>query len=383
MAYIGKQPADIALTASDITDGIISTAKIADNAVTEPKTAWNDVPLRNIVINGDMQVAQRTTGTTGLTSGSNFVVDRTMWQIGTAGTWTVSQDTDVPTGEGFAKSLKLDCTTANGSLSAGSYGILVQRIEGLNLQHIKKGTANAEDLTLSFWIKTNLNGTYQVNLLDSDNTRIIGKTYTISSADTWEQKEITFAGDTTGALGNDTGNALQIEFWFIAGSTYSGGAVPTSWEATATTDRCATSVNLSSSTSNYLNITGLQLEVGTTASNFEFLPYDVNLQRCFRYFENIAANNTIVGMGGSYATDFCGCYRYCTPKRGNPSIYQVSGTNYFRIYNGATVSFDSFTIAYASQNGCLFYAQPTITDNLIGWFTCYNSSAKIALEAEL
>ena len=254
------------------------------SAATADKTSYKDVPFRNILINGDMSIAQRGTSEASLTSGSNYIVDRTMWQIGTAGTWTVSQDTDVPTGEGFASSLKLDCTTDNGSLSAGSYGILVQRIEGQNLQYIKKGTASAESLTLSFWVKTNLTGTYQVNLLDSDNTRVIGKTYTISSADTWEQKEITFAGDTTGALGNDNGNSLQIEFWFIAGSTYSGGAVPTSWEATATTDRCATAVNLSSSTSNYLNITGLQLEVGTSASDFEFLPVDVNLRRCQRYY---------------------------------------------------------------------------------------------------
>ena len=109
----------------------------------------------------------------------------------------------------------------------------------------------------------------------------------------------------------------------------------------------------------------------------------MNLQRCFRYFEHIAANNTFIGMGGSYLADYVGLHRYCTPKRGTPSITQVSGTDYFRIYTGTSVSFDSFTIAYASQHGCLLYAQPTMTDNLVGWFTCNNASAKIALEAEL
>ena len=295
--------------------------------------------FRNICINGNMAVSQRATSTASLTSGSNFVADRTMWQIGTAGTWTVSQDTDVPTGQGFASSLKLDCTTANGSLSAGSYGILVQRIEGQNLQYIKKGTASAESLTLSFWVKTNLTGTYQVNLNDSDNTRIIGTTYTVSGADTWEKKTLTFAGDTTGALGNDTGNALQVEWWFIAGSTYSGGAVPTSWEATVVTDRSAASVNLSSSTSNYLNITGIQLEAGSVATDFEVISFGQNLQRCQRYYEksyNYADPPATTGSGGSNGLQFGGATAnidatvlMSVRKRAAPTltVYDLAGTS--------------------------------------------------------
>jgi len=383
MAYIGRQPTAAALTASDITDGIISTAKIADNAVTEPKTAWNDVPFRNIIINGDMSIAQRATSTASITSSGYQTIDRWHLALSSLGTWTQSQDTDVPTGQGFATSLKMDCTTADASPSSGDAMILQTRIEGQMLQYLKKGTASAESLTVSFWVKATKTGTNIVELRDNDNSRQISNSYTISSSDTWEQKEITFAGDTTGAFGNDNAKSLEIEFWLGAGTNYTSGTLATSWASATDANKAVGQVNHADSDSNNFWITGIQLEVGTVASNFEFLPVDVNLQRCFRYFENIAANNTFIGMGGSYLADYVGLHRYYTPKRGTPSIYQVSGTDYFRIYTGTSVSFDSFTIVYASQHSCLLYAQPTMTDNLVGWFTCNNASAKIALEAEL
>ena len=383
MAYIGRQPGAAALTASDITDGIISTAKIADNAVTEPKTAWNDITLRNIVINGDFSVSQRTTSATSITSSGYHALDRFRLSYDSAGTWTQSQSTDVPTGKGFANSLKMDCTTANASLGSGSLLVLQHKIEGYNLQNLKKGTADAEDLTLSFWVKSVKTGTYIATLSDSDNTRHISKSYTVDSGSTWEQKEITFAGDTTGAFGNDAGSSLEIRFALSAGTNYTSGTLATSWASYTAANEAVGQVNLADSTSNDFWITGIQLEMGSSKSGFEFLPYDVNLQRCFRYYEHLAANNTIVGMGGSYTANACGLYHYCAPKRGNPSITQVSGTNYFRIYTGASVYFDSFSLAYVSQHGGLIYATPTITDNLVGWFTCGNASAKIAFDAEL
>ena len=327
--------------------GEVPNANVADL----PQSKLEDnINFRNILINGDMAVSQRATSTASLTSGSNFVVDRTMWQIGTAVTWTVSQDTDVPTGQGFASSLKLDCTTANGSLSAGSYGILVQRIEGQNLQYLAKGTSDAKSTTLSFWVKTNLTGTYQVNLNDSDNTRIIGTTYTVSVADTWEKKTLTFAGDTTGALGNDTGNALQVEWWFIAGSTYSGGAVPTSWEATVTTDRSAASVNLSSSTSNYLNITGIQLEAATVASDFEVIPYGQNLQRCQRYY--IKLNSEIYGNNDKAGTNtnMQNFHMFRVVMRAAPTITVGTGSNWTSGPTGASPTVDGFRI-YGAGDG--------------------------------
>ena len=251
------------------------------------------INFRNIIINGDMSIAQRATSVSSANTQAYHCTDR-WFNVGmTIGTWTISQSTDVPTGQGFAKSLKYDCTTAEASPGASDQLHFSQRIEGQNLQHLKKGTSSAESLTLSFWVKTNKTGTYQVNLRDKDNTRIIGKTYSVSSADTWEKKILTFDGDTTGAFGNDNGNSLECEWFLGAGTNYTSGAVPTSWEAESATDRAAgLTVNLGDNTANEWYITGVQLEVGTTASDFEFLPHDVNLNRCMRYFyKKISTDN--------------------------------------------------------------------------------------------
>ena len=240
---------------------------------------------RNLIINGDMSIAQRGTSSTGLTSSSYNTLDRFKLAMNTAGTWTMSQDTDVPTGQGFAKSLKLDCTTANASLSSGSYMRIDQRLEGQNLQYLKKGTSSAESLTLSFWVKSNKTGTYICEVYDQDNTRQISKSYTISSASTWEKKTITFAGDTTGTLDNDNARSLDVYFWLAVGTDYSSGTLNTSWNSVTTANRVVGQVNLADSTSNEFYITGVQLEAGQTASEFEFLPYDVTFERCQRYFQ--------------------------------------------------------------------------------------------------
>ena len=260
------------------------------------------VNFRNIIINGDQSIAQRSTSTSSANTSAYHCTDR--WNnVGMSiGTWTISQSTDVPTGQGFAKSLKYDCTTAEASPSAGDQLHLSQRIEGQNLQYLLKGTSSAKSLTLSFWVKTNKTGTYQVNLRDKDNTRIIGKTYAVSSADTWEKKILTFAGDTTGAFDNDNASSLECEWFLGAGSTYTSGAVPTSWEAESAGDRAAgLTVNLGDSTSNEWYITGVQLEAGQVASDFEFLPTDVNKNRCYRYcyVEKLFSGSS--GYGSSFA----------------------------------------------------------------------------------
>jgi hypothetical protein len=252
-----------------------------------PAAGFTGNNFRNIVINGDMSIAQRATSVASITGDGNgyYTIDRMVLQVATAGTWTMSQDTDVPTGQGFAKSLKLDCTTANGSLSAGSYLILDQRFEGQNLQYLKKGTANAVSLTASFWVKSTKTGTFIVNLRDNDNSRNISKSYTIDVSNTWEKKTITYEGDTTGAFDNDNANSFQLLFFLAAGSDRSSGTLATTWESTVNANRAVGQVNLADDTANDFYITGVQLEAGTTASDFEFLPVDVNLARCQRYHQ--------------------------------------------------------------------------------------------------
>ncbi len=270
----------------------IDLANMVENQMPQSLIADN-INFRNIIINGDMSQAQRGSSTSSITS-NTYSLDRFLLSFsGSIGTWTVAQDTTVPTGQGFATSTKIDCTTADASPASGDRIFYTQRIEGQNLQYLKKGTSSAESLTLSFWVRSNKTGTYIINLYDGDNSRQISKSYTISSADTWEKKELTFAGDTTGAFGNDNAVSLYCNFYLGAGTDYTSGTLATSWESATNANAAVGQVNLADSTSNEWYVTGVQLEAGTAASDFEFLPVDVNLNRCQRYFQksDVRASN--------------------------------------------------------------------------------------------
>jgi len=269
---------------SGIPDGTVTNADLAGSISTD-KLAGN-INFKNIIINGDMSIAQRGTSESGIgATGGTYLLDRFEFvNVGALGTWTMSQDTDVPSAQGFAKSFKLDCTTADAAPAASDILILRQLIEGQNLQYLKKGTANAESLTASFWVKSSKTGTYIAELYDYDNTRTISKSYIINSANTWEKKTLTFAGDTTGAFDNDNAVSLYLNFWLGSGTDYTSGTLQTSWGAYSATDRAVGQDNLADNTANNFWITGVQLEAGTTASDFEFLPYDVNKTRCERYY---------------------------------------------------------------------------------------------------
>jgi len=294
-----------------------STGTILDNTSTLDATklsgtlpALNGASLtgvagrRNILINGAMQVWQR--ATTFSVADNIYTVDRWLTEFGGFGAWTLSRSTDAPAGFGY--SLDLDCTTADASPAAGDIFQLFHRLEGQDLQQLKKGTSSAESITFSFWVKSKKTGNLQVNLRDA-NSRIIGAVYTINVADTWEKKSITFAGDTSGVIANDNTSELTLEFPIGSGSTYSSGSVPTSWEATSTADRNAgATINLADSTANYWRITGLQLELGSVATDFEHRSFGEELALCQRYFEKSydyatpAGTNTVNSAVGRHGT---------------------------------------------------------------------------------
>jgi len=324
----------------------IDLANMVENQMSQSLIADN-INFRNIIINGDMSIAQRGTSASSITSASYNTVDRWQNYISSLGTWTVSQDTTVPTGQGFAKSLKYDCTTADASPSASDVNILIQKFEGQNLQYLKKGTSSAESLTLSFWVRSNKTGTYTCEIFDGDNTRYIGKTYSISSADTWEKKTITFDGDTTGTLDNDNASSLNVHFWLGAGSDFTGGTFNNgTWGAGGNNTRVSSSqVNLADSTSNEWYVTGVQLEASETASDFEFLPVDVNLNRCLRYYETIATGAQQSFGQGVYYNSGSLYYsnKYRVTKRAVPTLDQVTGSDIYIIYrNNAADNFAGF-----------------------------------------
>ena len=294
---------------SNTTDGLVITPdtsgeiNLQANGVTKAKVTANGLQdangasirggsFRNLIINGDMSIAQRGTSATGLQNTPNYLIDRMSYRRGgvwTTATFSHTQDTDVPTGQGFSKSLKFSCTaTETPSTTQLAYFLGIYN-EGKNFQHLKYGTSSAETITLSFWVKSNVTGTYAVNLYASGtNDRAIYKTYTINSANTWEKKTLTIEPNTTTTIANDNSNGFHILWVGASGPDNATDTVTGSWETSLSTKSANLhGVNLASSTSNYVNITGVQLEVGEGASDFEFLPYDVQLARCQMYYKNI------------------------------------------------------------------------------------------------
>jgi hypothetical protein len=253
---------------------------------------------KNLLINGSQSVWQRSTSTASITTTAYHTADRWETSMSSLGTWTQSRSTDVPSGQGFGYSLKMDCTTADASPAAGDYLIFAQKMEGQNLQHLLKGTSSAKKITVSFWVKSNKTGTYIVRILDEDNTRHICKSYTISSASTWQKVELTFDGDTTGTLDNDNASSLRIQWWLGTGSTYSSGTLATSWESVTNANMAVGQVNLADSTSNEWYITGVQLEVGSKATDFEFESYERTLSKCHRYYEKVGTSYSYMSMRG-------------------------------------------------------------------------------------
>jgi len=252
----------------------------------------NNRPFRNILINGDMSMAQRGTSFASVgNTDSQYTLDR--WKFTEEGDFgaaeiTITQDTDVPTGEGFAKSLKCVCATADTSIDSGTISYIEQRIEGQNLQHVAKGTSGAKKMTYSFFCKSNLTGTFTIAFFDQDNTRSFTTSYSLASANTWERIVINIPADTTGAFTNDNDTSFIIQMNLQAGTSKSNGALATAFEATAQGDRAVGQTNFFSSTDNNWYITGCQLEVGDQATDFEHLPHDVQLQRCSRYYHPLS-----------------------------------------------------------------------------------------------
>ena len=370
----------------------VTSAAITDSAVTNAKLSFNANQFRNIIINGDMSIAQRATSATALAHQQYLTVDRWTQNL-TSSTlaFTGEQSTDSP--EGFDYSYKISCTTAEASLAASSRFFPYYRVEDSNLGYLKFGSSSAVDLTMSFYVKSNKTGTYQINLWHNNVSGFISGTYTISSANTWEKKTIVFKGDQGTAMGNDAGVGLQLEFVLASGSDYTGGTfIPnttTTYPSYAANTRAANQgVNLADSTSNTWQITGLQLEVGSAASDFESLPTDVNLQRCYRYYEVIVSGNTkVIAPAITYtASTAAGIINFKTTKRATPTLDAVTGSDYYEFFrNGATPEYSSFAIGDASVNLCYISGNSasSTTAGYAGYLQTNNASSFIAFDSEL
>jgi len=285
---------------------------------------------RNLIINGAMNVAQR--GTVTGVANNAYTLDRFAFTYSQDGAFTVTQDSSSP--DGFANSLKLDVTTADSSLAASQYLIMEHKIEGQNLQHLQFGKSNAKNITLSFYVKSNKTGTYGVSIIQSDNSsKIANLTYTINSANTWEQKSLTFTGDTSGVINDDNGIGLKVGFTLAVGSTWTSGDTSASFRTFVNGNYGAgQTVNILDSTSNEWFITGIQLEIGQNATSFEHRPFSDEFNSCLRYFEKLEnetnAEQQLKGVGHCNLgggiwygnSHVIGGFNYKMTKRATPTI---------------------------------------------------------------
>ena len=359
----------------------------------------NSMPL---IVNGSMAVAQRGTSSTGLTSSAYNTVDRFKTNISGLGTWTETQES-LTSGnaytDGFSNALKIDCTTADASPAASDRLYWSYRFEGQDVQLLKKGTANAEKVTVAFWIKATKTGTNILELYDNDNSRAVSTAYTVSASDTWEHKVVNFPADTTGALGDDNGGSLYL-FWYLgAGSNYTSGTLQTTWASSVNANRVVGQVNHGDSTSNNVHITGVQMEVGeftsATIPPFQHESYGDNLQRCLRYFQapiftssqGVSEQYSIFGLGTYTASGYFRCARPLSVEmRTNPSLVSSSGSNYFFIGSGANDYVDDLTLHADSNFKTAFVYnsdEASGTAGQAGNLMGDNASAYAWLDAEL
>ena len=346
---------------------------------------------RNKVINGAMNVSQRigTTVETGLTGNvSAYYIDRFRLELDNLGTWSLSQSTDSP--DGFANSLKLDCTTADASPASSDLLVISHRFEGQNLQDLQKGTSGAKKVVVSFYVKSTKTVTFVVELVDKDNSsRHINKTYTVSNTN-WNRYTIEFAGDTTGALGNDHTRSIDLNFWLGGGSNYTSGTLQTSWGADTNANRYVGGTNLADSTSNEFYITGVQFEVSDmgVATDFEHRSFAQEIALCKRYYQQFPQNPADayggIGMGRVRSSNNVQMVITFPEMRSSPSVAK-SGN--LRILHAATATVvNSVGASHLARTTA--FIEPLVTSGLTEGQGCIltadnDTTGKITLTAEL
>ena len=350
-----------------------------------------------IIINGNMNIWQRSTSAVTMSDGY-YNVDRYRGEENTSGSATWSRSTSVPDDTGLPYSLQVDCTGTDTSISSSDKCVIQHTIEAQNIAGlVKYGTSNAEKITIAFWCKSNQTGQHSVGLRKLDNTQYCQpKTYTISSADTWEKKVLTFSAltSTGGAINQDNGDGLQI-FWCLTSGSGLQGTADTWTQTNEGAIAVSGDVNFLSSTSNDFYLTGVQLEIGEYTSStlppFQHESFADNLHRCERYFQVVAKgvdNARIVNAYNYDGTNTEATYNYFPTMRATPSIDQDTGTGYFEFRgNNDNSAFDSFggmdggsghhaVRIYGTGGGSSSAGQA-------GSYRLGNASASIALQSEL
>ena len=358
----------------------------------------SQIGRKNIIINGGMQIAQRATSSTGLgASNGYFTLDRFKIALGAGdGRFTMSQST-VTDLEGFSTALKIDCTTADTSIAAGEALLLVQSIEGFNLQQLKATSSSTRAFTLSFYAKSNASRAIasEINLANGGTNVQISKLHTIGTS--WARYTMTIPAASITQIDNDNTDEMQVNFWLHAGSTYTGGTLnDDAFDSVTQANRAAGIGSIFASTDNTLEITGMQMEVGSVATPFEHRSYGEELQLCQRYFEIMFRGDTAqsglrktsVGAGVWYGANQVLATLLYSPKRAQPTLSQSEtgalgfyGNAYFRTSTDST-PFDSITDTGCRLNVESFNASGTAGDGVFAQLVNDNASS-VSIDAEL
>jgi len=348
---------------------------------------------RNIIINGAMNVAQRATSVTGIgaSSGYSGPMDRFRISAGTtAGRLTASQTSDGPNGIS-ANCLKFDCTTADTSIAAGEKLSIEQRFEGQNLQRIGKGVAGAKQVTVSFYVKANASFTFACELYDHDNSRQISKLFSVTS--NWSRVELTFPADVddgSSPFGDDNALSLSLFIALHAGSNFTSGTLnSSSWANATSANRHVGIDSFYSSTDNNFFLTGVQMEVGPVATEFEQEDFGTTLKKCQRYYYKTGittSNQDPFGVGqgfsatvGDILTFFPTTMRIAPTaleQNGTATDYRIFGTggnftacSSVPTFNGCTTNSgrSRFTTADGNADRAAFFGNGTDASAYLAW----------------
>ncbi len=351
---------------------------------------------RNMLFNGAMQVAQRgTTGSGSYTTSGYPTADR--WRIAASNTdnasYNFSLPSDVPTGQGFTRSWKLAVGTAESALDSNELLYYSQILEGQDLQQLAYGTSSAKSMTLSFWVKAYQAGTYTCSIYKADQTaRGVKINYTINASATWEFKTITFPGDTGGGgIDNDNGGGLYVHWVLASGSDFtSSNSMDGSWANYGSSGFAhGQTVNTMSSTDNYWQIVGVQLEVGTQATAFEHRSFGEELALCQRYYyvhlESGNSGKSFMNSNQYNSSASYGHLQFACTMRTNPTLEIASGTNYYGAFGNSTAQYvsDLSTVSTNPNGAELGGSTSSFSSGQSIWWRAHNASSKIAFTADL
>jgi hypothetical protein len=364
------------------------TVDTSQNMTTVGTVAMGSSFKRNRIINGNMLIDQRNAGASVTMSTSiTYITDRWFSYEDTDGVMTAQQDTSAPAG--FVNSLKCTTTTADASLAATQRVIIGQRIEGFNVADLGWGSASAQTVTLSFWVRSSLTGSFG-GALNNQSNRSYPFTYTISSANTWEQKTITVVGDTTGTWNTSSSVGVQLIFGLGVGSTYSGTSG--AWAA-SDLNSVTGAVSVVGTNGATFYITGVQLEVGTKATPYEMQIYSDQLAQCQRYYyqwNNSSASGASTTARFSFGTCYSantsyGIVYFPVPMRSTPTGSSSAASTFRYVSNGTASTGTSVAISEASAfSSGLDLGVASAAAGSSGWLSANGTnSTYFAFNAEL